>query len=1062
MAGRRAYPWPTLTLFVALAVASTAQADPAANVLRLKPETDGKSNASISAEMIHSWREGDETVYFLAGNAKIEQDRTIISAKVAVVWVSRERPSQCTVYASEFGGTKARIETRGENSHDATAAIVEFTTPALGQIRGKEVKAPQRDAPVYLAAVAARGKPLPAPKVESNTDIEPPSAPPEAKSTPPMITPAQVLQPPGDPDAEPPLPKAISGPTVLPIPLAAQPTIWLTPRTNRPYNIAPVVTAKDRAAIVTGGIKVIAKFTTGSIKSLEMEADQVVVWQKSGNAMPAFNAMRTDEGDSGAKGIEVYLSGDVIVRIESSKDTVTKGILDETRTLRAERVYYDVDNHKAIAVSADLEYRRAKYPNTGHLVAQEIQLLSATELSAFQAVLHASRLPSDPGFTLNFDQADAYREPKTVRRTIFGTEFRNRMTGQVVEEEPDILEVTAMEAIVEGIPFFYLPSYRTNVKDPFGPFQEVRLRQSTMFGFQVLFTWDMLDLIGLTPLEGEKWRLMTDYLSARGPALGTNYTLNSPKFFGMEAPFSTLVKAYGIYDQGTDRIGSPRETAWVPPGFRGRFTFRHEQRFTLDAPEDLTLQSQVGLFTDRNFYEQYYMNEYHYGFNQETFVWLKYQTGNVAGTFLFEPDVGRDWINETFWLPRLDGYLLGQSLFERFTYHSWANIAYARFDPYRQPATEFPNKFDNGLPPIEVGVNTGRLDWMQKISAPFDAGPVRVVPYGVVDVAYYSQDNNGDQNARLYGGTGLKASVPLSKLYPDIESEMFNVQGIYHKNVFSVNYYIAGSSTSWATLPQLDRLNDEAVHNAWRDVVPWEYTYTFIPQSKANALSYGSQDIFNPRLYAIRRLVDSKPDELDDIQEVNVNWRQRLQTKRGYPGLEHTVDWLTLDLSATGFPVPNRDNFGSPIGFLEYALTWAAGDRTVFYSNGWFDPFEFGTRYWEVGMTIARDDRTYFGFSYKNVDPMQSRYVSISTTYIFSPKYAVTASTNYDLGYSSSLGASFFLTRVSTDLTVSIGLTYNTLINTFGFNLNIVPNLMATEESAGNIGQRGMGSQSGR
>ena len=1067
MAGRRTYPWPTLSLLVALAVATTAQADPAANVLRLKPTTDGKSNASISAELIHSWVEGDENVYFLAGAATIEQGRTKVSATAAIVWVSKARPSTVTVYASAFGGVKARIESPEKEPQEVEAAIVEFSTPALGQIRGKELKVAQRDAPLYLAGVAARGKPVPAAAANEKTDdepiVEPPSPTPKKEPERPVIEVSQLFQPSGDPNDEIPLPKAISGPTVLPIPLAAQPTIWLTPRTNRPFTIVPVVTAKDRAAIVTGGIKVVAKFTTGSIKSLEMEADQVVVWQKSGNAMPAFNAMRSDEGESGAKGIEVYLSGDVIVRIQSTKDTMTKGVLDETRTLRAERVYYDVDNHKAIAVSADLEYRRAKYPNTGHLVAEEIHLLSATELSAFQAILHASRLPSDPAFILSFDQADAYREPRTVRRTIFGTAFRNRLTGQVVEEEPDILEVRNMSASFEGIPFFYLPSYRTNVKDPFGPFQEVRFRQSTVFGFQILATWDALDLVGLEPLEGEKWLFMTDFLSARGPALGTTYTLGSPKFFGMESPFSTVVKTWGIKDKGEDIIGQPRETAFVPPGYRGRFTVQHEQRFTLAAPEDLTVQAQLGLFSDRNFLEQYYTFDYHYGPNLETFLWTKYQTGNTAGTFLFEPDVGRDWVTETFWLPRVDGYLLGQSLFDRFTYHTWASAGYARLDPFRQPADEFPDDVDNGYPPIEAGVNSARIDWMQKISAPFNLGPTRVVPYGVLDVAYYSQDTNGDQNGRLYGGAGLRASVPLSKLYPDIESELFNVQGLYHKNLFSMNYYVAGSTTSWTLLPQLDRLNDEAVENAWRNVIPWERTYTFIPASKGKALTEGSYNIFNPRLYAIRRLIDSKPDELDDIHEVNLNWRQRLQTKRGYPGLEHTVDWLTFDLSATGFPAPDRDNFGSPVGFMEYALTWAAGDRTTFYSNGWFDPFEYGTRYWEVGMQFSRDDRTLLSLSYKNVDPIQSRFVSTALTYVFSPKYAFTGSIGYDLGYSSSLSTSVYLTRVGTDLTVSFGFNYNTVIHAFGLNFNIVPNLTATEDQIGNVTARGgPNNQSGR
>ena len=102
---------------------------------------------------------------------------------------------------------------------------------------------------------------------------------------------------------------------------------------------------------------------------------------------------------------------------------------------------------------------------------------------------------------------------------------------------------------------------------------------------------------------------------------------------------------------------------------------------------------------------------------------------------------------------------------------------------------------DNGFPPPEAPINTGRLDWMQRISAPFDLGPLRVAPYGVLDLAYYSKNLNGDQQGRVYGGGGVKASMPLSKLYPDVQSELFNVNGLYHKNVFSANYYIADSNT---------------------------------------------------------------------------------------------------------------------------------------------------------------------------------------------------------------------------------------------------------------------------
>ena len=59
--------------------------------------------------------------------------------------------------------------------------------------------------------------------------------------------------------------------------------------------------------------------------------------------------------------------------------------------------------------------------------------------------------------------------------------------------------------------------------------------------------------------------------------------------------------------------------------------------------------------------------------------------------------------------------------------------------------------------------------------------------------------------------------------------------------------------------------------------------------------------------------------------------------------------------------------------------------------------------------------RTSLSLAYKHVDPIQSRLVSASANYVFSPKYAMTVLTTYDFGYQSSLTNSLLFTRVGTD-----------------------------------------------
>src|SRR5260370_34481296 len=115
--------------------------------------------------------------------------------------------------------------------------------------------------------------------------------------------------------------------------------------------------------------------------------------------------------------------------------------------------------------------------------------------------------------------------------------------------------------------------------------------------------------------------------------------------------------------------------------------------------------------------------------------------------------------------------------------------------------------------------------------------------------------------------------------------------------------------------------------------------------------------MFNPQVYAIQRLVDNRVDTLDTIEVLQLDLRQRWQTKRGYPGMEHIVDWMTLDLSPSSFPKAARDDFGEPFSFLQYDWIWTVGDRTPLVSTGRFDTETNGERVFTLGACLNRPDR---------------------------------------------------------------------------------------------------------
>src|SRR6185295_1365969 len=171
-------------------------------------------------------------------------------------------------------------------------------------------------------------------------------------------------------------------------------------------------------------------------------------------------------------------------------------------------------------------------------------------------------------------------------------------------------------------------------------------------------------------------------------------------------------------------------------------------------------------------------NEWLNGLNQETFLYGKQQIDNWAVTGLFEPRI-RNWITEGEWLPKVEGYLIGQDVFQYFTYTTRASAGYGHLLTTHQPPPPFE--------PTDVGLGLGRFDWWNEVALPLQLGAFKVVPYGVVDLTYYTDTIPGGDEGRFYGGGGVRGSVPFSRLYADTQSDLFNVNGIFHKMVFSGN-----------------------------------------------------------------------------------------------------------------------------------------------------------------------------------------------------------------------------------------------------------------------------------
>lgn len=787
-------------------------------------------------------------------------------------------------------------------------------------------------------------------------------------------------------------------------------------------------------------------------QEFEFAADNLVMWIKNLNGKGPADGLPLDQPPDGTDGgrleLELFMTGNVVIRSKDEQvSSVTGGRTVTTRTLRAEQIYYDVNKNKAVALRADLEMHFGNFQDSVHLFADRMDRLGRSEWQATKAGAFSSRLPSDPALELLTSSA-TLRERETDRRNIFGIRYRKATTGEVDYSYERTLIARNARIELLGVPIFYTPYLQTDPSQPLGPLKAIGYGNDRMFGSQIYTTWDLYNLFALRPPVGHSWRLNVDYLDKRGPAGGSDYSYVNPDFFGFFGPNKGFVRLYGVSDRGADVLGGNRGPEPVQSQdrngdktfFRGRAIWRNQQEILADRDRDgvltdgpyLTLQNQFAHQSDKNFFEQYYKQEFQTGPNQETFAYLSGSTGRVHGSLLVQDGQDRNWMTETRWLPQAKAALLGQSFFDTFTYNSKVDAGYANFRPSQ--VSPFPV-----LATEQKAIDTGRLDWWQELSAPLDAGPFKVVPYGVFDLTGYSQDLNGDSRGRVYGGGGARASITFSRLFTEASNELFNVRGLNHKATFHSNYYIARTNVHYTDLPQLDRLDDDAIDFTYRNITPFQTTLVKGPGGVALA----SAPFFDPQQLAIRRLVDSRVDTRDDVQVVQLGLDQRLQTKRGAPGREHTIDWLTFDLSTSLFPQASKDNYGKTAAFFEYNTVWNVGDQTAVTSSGWFDPFSSGARYWNVGAYFNRPDRTNFFIGYRETDPVNSKAVTANVGYQLTRKYGVNVSTSYDFGTQQALSNQFLVTRTGTDLTVTIGLTYNQVTNTTGFTFSIVPNIAA-------------------
>ncbi len=983
---------------------------------------------TVTASEASQWTQGAYQMWRLRGGVSLTQGKNVWRAAEAILWVDKptnfDEPTKLIAYLEAGGGEPVWLDLYDKTPDPAVTPIARQQSPdwfgRLRSVGGVEWKTPppataSAEKPaIYARALSrfnAEWDPL-AGDVPVGADNDTTDGPIRDDA----VTPAQFL---GDPFA-------ITAPTPQPSG-AGQPSfrsVQLFPRYGAGLNFEsrtdtdgqPIGVLMGGATIVISGVDVPGMpAAAGPIDRVDLSADRAVIWTSG------VLGVGSGVNQTGDTPIEIYLEGNIEVR-------------QGDRTIYAQRMFYDARRKTGIILDAelltpvpDLDYR-----GLVRLKADKLRQLEDSRFVAENALFTTSRLEV-PTYSLKSDRMTFEDFEQPIIDPLTGQPAADPFTGAPISDRQQFATAEGNRVEFGGVPLFYWPTLETDLSEPRYYIDDFRISNDSVFGFQVLTDWDVYQLLGSKRPPGTKWTVAGDFLSERGIGVGTHYEYGVDRFFGVNGPAFGQFDGWVINDDGRDNLGFGRRDIVPEEEFRGRAFWNHRQHVRGGLLDAWTVQGQVGWISDRTFLEQYYEQEYDERADQPTGLRLRRIIDNQSLSIEANGQLN-EFYSETQWLPRLDHWLMGQELGgQRLTWFAHSQAAYANSNVATTPSNPtLANQFF--LFPWEAPMEGERFVTRQEIDLPIDLEdygmPMKVAPYFLGEAAHWGDSLAGGDVQRLYMQTGVRASAPFWAVNPNVRDPLFNLDGLAHKVVFDGEVSYADASRDINEFALWDEIEDNTLEDIRRR--------QFFPTIPA---------LQDPRFYMVRSGMQSwvaapTTEVVDDLSVGRVGMRHRLQTKRGAPGQQHVVDWLTFDTNASLFP-DTTQNFGETVGLLDYDLAWHLGDRFTFLSDGFADLFTDGLQTWSAGVALNRPARGNAYIGYRSIrGPFDSDLVSLRLNYRLNEKWVGSASTVIDFGEAGNIGQTFSLSRIGESLLFTLGMNVDESKNNVGFSFLVEPRFL--------------------
>jgi len=518
--------------------------------------------------------------------------------------------------------------------------------------------------------------------------------------------------------------------------------------------------------------------------------------------------------------------------------------------------------------------------------------------------------------------------------------FQGKKIRLIQRGDHNIVSSTHNSLYIDKYPVAYLPYLSLDVRKKERILKDWQFGSSSRFGTFLRTDWDLFAATGGKQKDWSDLTLNLDYMEKRGVGTGLDFEYQGKDLFG-------YVNTYYINEQGDYDIGHVP----IEERDRGTILWRHRQ----ELPYDLRMDLEYSYLSDPGFLKEYLPHEFKQEKDRETVLYLRRIHDTTAETFTVNEqlngfDTTVDSLREKNYserLPEVAYRILGEPIWENrlvFTSESTATHFDSTFN--REKQTDSPPSLF-------------RVDSVNQVSMPFKPGFFNVKPFVEGRTTGYtesvdSSDSSGSSDdqatGRFIGTVGL-----------DVSSTHWRTYSVYND------------------LLKINRLR-----------------HVFVPELRYLHNPVVTEDPDN--LYQYDNI-----DSLDASQTIVVGVKNVFQTKRGEPGLEKTIDFITFNADYYMFPADDgiyNDSINGIIirkdNFVNLDFKCQLTDMVAFVSErNEFNTEEFQFDVLSSGVEVYNPPDWQYFVGHRHIRDISSTLI-LAADYRISEKWSVLAAEKYD------------------------------------------------------------------